>query len=311
MEKPILGISACLLGEPVRFDGGHKSNEWLIKELGKQVEWFSVCPEVEMGLGVPRESIRLAETKEGVRLIANETQRDLTPLAEKTSAKIIKRFPILHGFVLKKNSPTCGQERVRIDRKGASFGKDGVGLFAKALMESFPRLPVIEEGRLSNPEEREHFVTRVFALYRWQQVPKKVAAIQLFQQRYKFLILAHSPKSVPQLGKIAANSAKQTPSEVYAEYESLFLKALSQATTAGRRYNVLQHVFGFLKDQISDNEKKSLWEELEGYRSGEISFQTVVSLLRHAARRVGVTYLEENLFWDPYPKALGLRKFLT
>jgi len=309
--KPTLGVSSCLLGEKVRFDGGHKGYDWLTEELSKQVAWHAVCPEVEMGLGVPRESIRLVEEDGKTELVENKTERNLTALADRTSKRILKNFPVVDGYVFKKNSPSCGWERVRVHKPKDRFSKDGQGKFAEAFTKTFPLVPCSEEGRLCDVEEREHFVIRVFAHFRWRNLPKSIASVQLFHQRYKFLLMAHSPKLAKDLGKLAANSDRRAPKEVCAEYEAVFAEALAKKSTPGRRFNVLQHLFGYVKDKLPAPEKKSLWEDLEGYRSGEISFQAVVQLLRHASQRVGVNYLAENLFWDPYPKALGLRKFIS
>ncbi len=307
----MVGISSCLLGNAVRFDGGHKGQVWLIKELGQQVQWHVLCPEFEMGLGVPRESIRLVKEGETIRLIGNETELDLTALAAKTAKRLIAALPPLQGFIFKKDSPSCGLERVKVEQKGGHSARDGQGIFATALVTKYPELPVIEEGRLTDAEQREHFVTRVYALHRWNALAPTIPALQLFHQRYKYLLMAHSPKSVAQLGRLAANSDRQPISIVFAHYRTLFLEALAKGTTPGRRYNVLQHLFGYVKDRVEAKERKALWEELEGYHSGEVAFQTVVSLLRHTSRRVGVPYLEQNLFWDPHPKGLGLRKYLA
>lgn len=310
MTKPTLGISSCLLGNRVRYDGGHKRADWLVKELGKQVAWHVVCPEMEMGLGVPREAVRLVKAGTKVKMVGNQSQTDHTKVAEKTVKRLADELPVLHGFVLKKNSPSCGMERVKLEQKSGADTRDGVGLFAAELIKRYPDLPLIEEGRLSDVEQREHFVTRVFALFRFENLKQTIPELQLFHQRYKYLLMAHQPKAVPKLGKIAANSDRRTVPVAFAEYRALFLPALAEPTTPGRRYNVLQHLFGYLKDRATEKEHRELWEELEGYRSGEVSFQTVVSLLRHASRRLRVEYLEKNLFWDPHPKSLGLRKYL-
>ncbi len=309
--KPLIGISSCLLGNQVRFDGGHKGHEWLIKELAKQVEYYAVCPEMEMGLGVPRESVKQIAHGDGVELVGNTTGRKLTTLAKKTAAKMLTKFPEPDGMVFKKNSPSCGLERVKVEKKNGYMDRTGQGMFAAAFVANFPLVPCTEEGRMADVEEREHFVMQVFARRRWRDLPKTVASMQLFHQRYKFVLMAHNQKLAKDLGKIAANSDRRAPDKACAEYETVFAQALSKRSTPGRRFNVLQHLFGFLKDRLPEAEKKSLYEDLQGYQTGEVSFQTMVSLLRHTSQRVGVTYLAENLFWDPYPKSLGLQRFLA
>ena len=299
-----------MLGQNVRFDGGNKAHDWLIKELGKQVEWHPVCPEMEMGLGAPRESVRLISHGTTIEMVGNKTGEKLTALAKKTAARILGKFPEPDGMIFKKNSPSCGMERVRVEKKNGYVDRNALGMFAEAFMEKFPLVPCTEEGRMENLEEREHFVMRLFARKRWREQPKTIASLQLFHQRYKFILMAHNQKLAKDLGKIAANSDRRSPKEVCAEYELVFFDAMSKRTTPGRRFNVLQHLFGFLKDRLPEKEKKSLLDDLEGYRRGEISFQATFALLRSACKRVDVPYLEQNLFWDPYPRALGLRRFL-
>ena len=311
-NKPRIGISACLLGKPVRHDGGHKRDDWLVDELGKWVTWYPVCPEMEMGLGSPRETVRLLQTSEGelVRMITNKTNKDLTALAAKTVRRITGLLPEIEGFVLKKKSPSCGIERVNLYNTKGHPEKKGVGFFAERLMKSHPGLPVIEEGRLTDPEQREQFVMRIFALFRWRQVPAKISAIQKFHQNYKLLLMAHSPMLYQKLGGIAANSAKGRPSEIREEYESFFLEALRQPSSTRKRVNVLQHMFGYFRGKISEKEKRSLLKAIEEYGQGELSFLASLKLIEHVASSLSIPYLEAQLLFDPYPKELALRKYL-
>jgi uncharacterized protein YbbK (DUF523 family)/uncharacterized protein YbgA (DUF1722 family) len=311
-EKPRIGVSACLLGQKVRYDGQHKRVDWLVEELGKWVSFHPVCPELEMGLGAPRESMRLVRrgARGRLRLLGNDTDRDFTDPAERTARRLVEDLPDLDGYVLKKNSPSCGLERVKVYDANQVPARAGQGFFATALQESRPGLPVIEEGRLTDPEQREHFVTAVFAFFRWKAVPARVAAIQAHHQQYKLLLMAQSPQHYRRLGGVAANPRRRRPSEIRAEYETLLLEALAKASTTGKRVNVLQHIFGYFKEKLGAREKRDLLEAIEDYRKGELSFLAAVKLHQHVAKRLEIPYLEGQLFFDPYPKALALRRLL-
>lgn len=309
--KPKVGISACLLGQRVRFDGGDKRDDWLVDELGKWITWYPVCPEMEMGLGSPRESMRLALVAgaSGTRLLTNRSNRDLTVPAQATARGMVARLPELDGFVLKKSSPSCGLERVKVyNRKGIPDPK-GEGFFAAELKRRFPDLPMIEEGRLTDPEQREHFVTRIFAARRWRDVPARVSAVQKFHETYKLLIMAHSPAHYRALGRIAANPERRIPTEVRDAYGRLFPKALALPPTPAKRINVLQHILGYFKRTLSSKERHAILESLEEYRDGELPFLSVLLLLRHQLTRLSVPYLEGQLFFEPYPKRLAKRRF--
>ena len=310
--KPRVGISSCLLGRPVRYNGGHKRHDWLVDELGKWVIWVPVCPEMEMGLGAPRESMSLVADPayRHPRLIANKSRRDLTALAVKTSRRLIDSLGELDGYVLKKNSPSCGLERVkRYGLKGAPIGT-GPGLFAERLRRQFPELALIEEGRLTNPEDREHFVTRLFASLALRAVVPRVSAIQKFHEHYKLLLMAHSPTHYRELGRIAAGSAGRSADEVLRAYGSHFKAALSMPTSTKKRVNVLQHVFGYFSPELSAKERTSLLGAMEKYRLGELSFLAALTLIEHTLSQHPVPYLEGQLFFEPYPKALALRRYL-
>lgn len=308
--RPLVGISSCLLGERVRFDGGHKKDDWLVKELGKWVEWEPWCPEMQMGLGSPRESLRLVARGKQNRLVGNRTGKDVTAAAKTTAREIVTKLGDLDGYILKKNSPSCGLERVKVYGKNDIPFRAGQGVFAERLQRAMPLLPMIEEGRLSDPEQREQFVTRVFAFYRWKKVPAKISAIQKFHQEYKLLLMAHSPSKYQALGKIAANPSKRAPSDVKAEYGPVFLGALADPSTTKKRVNVLQHIFGYFKREIPPKEKAGILEAIEEFRKGELSFLAALTCVRQLLNRVSVPYLESQLFFDPYPKALSLRRYL-
>lgn len=310
--RPVVGISACLLGERVRFDGGHKKDDWIARELGKTVTWYAVCPEMEMGLGAPREAMRLERRGRGApRLVVINTGEDLTTSGRTASTRILGRLPELDGFILKKGSPSCGVERVKVYGEGGGRpSRDGQGLFAEALAAERPLLPRIEEGRLTDAIQREHFVTRVFAHHRFRGIPARVSAVQKFHQEYKLLVMAHSPDHYQRLGRIAANSAKLAPSVVREKYGALFHEALAVPSTPGRRANVLQHMVGYFRGKLEDGERAALRDAIEEFRSGELSFLAALTVIRHVVKRVGEPYLEGQIYFDPYPRALALRKYL-
>lgn len=308
-SKPILGISSCVLGKEVRYNGAHKRDDWVVKDLGKWVQWHSVCPEMEMGLGVPRESMRLKrlQPKGMIRLVGNQTQKDFTSLAVKTAKEMVSKLPsTLNGYILKNRSPSCGFEKVKVYDHNNSPHSIGVGFFAKELVKRFPQLPIIEEGRLKNPHFREHFVTRVFAHSLIHCLPSKVSQIQKFHESYKFVIQAHHEVSLRKLGKIAANSSKENPSEVLKKYQKEFLYALEQPTTSKKRANVIQHIYGFIKDRVNPREKKSILEQIEQYRKGKLPYVALVTLVRHAIQSHGAPYIENQRFFFPYPEELNL-----
>lgn len=216
-----LGISTCLLGENVRFDGGHKHDLYLTETLGKFVEWVPICPEVEIGLGTPRESLHLASDPAAPRMVTTKTKQDHTEAMLKFShAKIeqLKRLQ-LNGYILKKDSPSCGMERVRVYSEKGMPARNGVGLFARVLMERLPSLPIEEEGRLNDAKLRENFIVRVFCHQRWQRLrekPFRLADLMAFHAQHKFLLLAHHEKNYREMGKLVAAGKSQAPKELLA-----------------------------------------------------------------------------------------------
>jgi uncharacterized protein YbgA (DUF1722 family)/uncharacterized protein YbbK (DUF523 family) len=307
-----IGISACLLGVKVRYDGGHKRDPYLVETFGRYVEWVPVCPEVEMGLGVPRETLRLVRTQGDIRLIMPKTGADHTGTmrahAKQRVAELAKED--LCGYVLKKGSPSCGMERVRVfDARGVP-AKSGRGLFAEALLQHFPLLPVEEEGRLSDPRLRENFVERVFAYRclrtffagRW-----KVGELVAFHTAHKLLLMAHSPKAYETLGRLVA-SAKAVPrAELRERYEAKFMRALGAMATTKRHVNVLLHIVGHFRGQLDDDSRRELLVLIDDYRRGLVPLIVPITLIRHYVRRFGVAYLRGQVYLELHPKELMLR----
>ena len=312
MEKIRLGISSCLLGENVRYDGGHKLDRFIKDTLGQYVEYVAVCPEVECGLGIPRESMRLEGGPEVPRLVTTRSKIDLTlrmmRWAQKRVVDLEKED--LCGFIFKSDSPSSGMERVKIYDENKMPVKKGVGIFAGVFMKHFPLLPVEDEGRLHDPALRENFIERVFALRRWRESRKEKGgeeALIDFHTSHKFLILAHSPRHYQLMGKLVANQRSMPREELLDKYQVLLLEYLSLKGTPKKHVNVLQHMLGYFKKQLTADEKTELLEIIGDYQRGYIPLIVPVSLLRHYVRKYEQSYLQRQVYLNPHPVELKLR----
>ena len=314
-----IGVSACLLGEKVRYDGGHKKNDFLTDTLGRFVTWVPVCPEVELGLGTPRPTMRLVEIKGEVRLVEGPKPRsDQSKIIDHTSAmRAWARRKIawlgrmrLSGYVLKKDSPSCGMERVRLYGSKGMPSRNGRGLFAEAIMEAFPNLPVEEEGRLSDLRLRESFIERVFAYHdlmllfgkRWT-----LGDLVAFHTAHKLQLLAHSNEAYRKLGRLVAQGKKMDRGELSCRYRDQFMGALRVHATPGRHANVLQHMVGYFKDRLDSAERRELQELIVEYRSGLVPLVMPITLIRHYLSKYKVAYLEDQAYLAPHPRELMLR----
>ena len=312
MEKIKLGISTCLLGENVRFDGGHKLDRYLTDTLGQFVEYVPVCPEVECGFGVPRESFRLVGDPGNPRLVTSRTNQDHT---ERMAAWAKKRVAELEkenlcGFIFKSGSPSSGMERVRMYDHNGVPSKVGVGIFARIFMDHFPLLPVEEEGRLHDPRLRENFIERIFALKRWRDGLKEkpsLKALVAFHTRNKLLLLAHSPQHHRQMGKLVAGGKELPLKELYARYQEIFLEALQLKTTNKKHTNVLMHMLGYFKGQLSAGEKQEMLELIDQYRLEALPIVVPMTLMSHYVRKYNEPYLKEQTYLQPHPAELHLR----
>lgn len=309
--KVRLGVSTCLLGENVRFDGGHKEDHYLTDTLAPFVEWVAACPEVDIGLGTPRESIRLVGTTNAPRLFAPKSGRDLT---EKMRAyaqhKIaqLKRMD-LDGYILKKDSPSCGMERVRIYHESGPASRTGTGLFAQVLLEQMPDLPVEEEGRLHDPVLRANFITRIFSHRRWRELRHahfRLADLVQFHAQQKFLLMAHSEKHLRLLGKLVAAAKTKKTEELLTEYAALFFAALREPATKRTHTNVLQHLAGFFKKQLDSNDKLELQNVIADFRKGLVPLIVPITLLKHYINKFDLHYLRDQIYLNPHPKELML-----
>jgi uncharacterized protein YbgA (DUF1722 family)/uncharacterized protein YbbK (DUF523 family) len=315
-EEPIrIGVSSCLLGEEVRFDGGHKHNDFLTETLGRFVEFVPVCPEMEIGLGVPRESIRLVrgpDHAEAVRLVGNKTGLDHTDkmhaYAQRRTAALGREE--LSGYVLKKDSPSCGMERVRVYGPSGMATRDGAGLFASALMRRYPSLPVEEEGRLNDPHLRENFVERVFAYRRLRSFFSArwtLGGLVQFHTAHKLVLMAHSPKAYGELGRFVANARRLAHDQVRDDYQLAFMDALKKVATTARHTNVLHHMLGYLREHLDATARAELVTLIDDYHRGLVPLIVPITLFRHYVREFGIDYLRGQVYLEPHPKELMLR----
>ncbi|WP_242355339.1 DUF523 and DUF1722 domain-containing protein [Anaeromyxobacter sp. SG64] len=311
--RPRLGVSSCLLGRKVRYDGQHKRDAFLVDVLGDFVEWVPVCPELEVGMGVPREPIRLVGAASSPRLVAERSGEDHTAAMRRfAEARVAELAGLdLAGFVTKKDSPSCGMERVRVyPAAGGAPRRDGVGAFARVLLERLPLLPVEEEGRLNDPALRESFVERIFAFTRWKAA---VAAgmrrreLVAFHTAHKLALLAHSPAAYRRLGALVAGQAKASGAAIVEAYGRGFMEALRVPATRGRHVNVLQHMLGYFRDALEKDDRKELEDVVHDYARGLVPLVVPQTLIRHHVRRQGVAYLAGQTYLDPDPKELMLR----
>ncbi|MDH3443375.1 MAG: DUF523 and DUF1722 domain-containing protein [Deltaproteobacteria bacterium] len=310
--KPKIGISACLLGQKVRFDGGHKRDPFLTETFGAHVEWVPVCPELEAGMGVPRESVRLVGTIANPRMIAERSGKDWTDAMNAFAARRLDelRNLALSGYVLKKNSPSCGLERVRVYNNAGMPNRTGRGLFAAALIKEFPLLPAEEEGRLNDPKLRENFIERVFAYHRWQVLTSKrksIAALVSFHTQHKFLLLAHNEQYYRQLGRLVA-AAKKTPmAECYNKYGQLFMTALAAHATPGKEANVMEHMLGYFSQALTSDERVEILNLIRDYRRRFVPLIVPITLIKHYVNKYQVDYLKSQVYLEPSPRELMLR----
>jgi uncharacterized protein YbgA (DUF1722 family)/uncharacterized protein YbbK (DUF523 family) len=313
MENSIrIGLSTCLLGENVRFDGGHKRDRFVTDTLGQFLEFVPVCPEMECGLGVPRESMRLEGDPESPRLVTNRTKIDHTERMITWARKRVKELEKedLCGFIFKSRSPSSGMERVRVyNEKGVPENK-GVGMFARIFMEHFPLLPVEEDGRLHDIKLRENFIERIFALKRWRDLldaKRSRGKLVAFHTQHKLLILSHSQKHSRILGKVVAEAKSISPQQLYPQYQALFMEALQLKTTIKKNINVLEHMMGYFKKQLSADEKRELLETFNQYREGYIPLIVPLTLIKHYVRKYDQPYLKQQVYLNPHPVELKLR----
>ena len=312
MEKIKIGISSCLLGENVRYDGGHKLDRYITDTLGQYFEWVPVCPEVAYGLPVPREAMHLLGDPDSPRLVTIRTGVDHTEGMLKWATEKLKELERqeLCGFIFKSRSPSSGIGGVKVYTPSGMPSQRGVGIFGGAFTKRFPLIPVIDDGRLHDPGLRENFIERAFVYKRWQEFMKKGSALKeliLFHTEHKLLILSHSPKHFSVLGRLVANAKNYKPEELYSEYIKILMESLRLIATIKKNTNVLLHIIGYFKKQLSSNDKQELLEVIESYHKGFVPLIVPITLIKHYVRKFDEPYLKRQYYLNPHPLELMLR----
>lgn len=313
MEERIrIGVSACLLGEKVRYDGGHKHDRYITDVLGRYLEFVPVCPEVEAGFPVPRESFRLVGDPENPRLVTTRGNVDHTARMLAWARRRVRELEgeNLCGFIFKSDSPNSGLMRVKVYNAKGMPEKVGVGIFAREFTRHFPLLPVEEEGRLNDAKLRENFLEQLFTLKRWRETlarGRRLAHLVEFHTRHKLLILAHSPVHARRMGKLVAEGRALAAEELFRLYETLLIEALRVKSTTKKNLNVLEHILGYFKRDLSADEKQELLEIFESYRRELLPLIVPVTLLNHYVRKFDQPYLRDQVYLHPHPIELKLR----
>ena len=308
-----IGISSCLLGEQVRYDGGHKHDPYLTETLGPYFDYVAVCPEVGCGLPVPRESMHLVGDPAAPRLVGTKSGRDFTEPMLRFCEQAVEQLRDLnlHGFIFKSKSPSSGLFRVALyTPEGAPTAHHTAGLFARAFTRAFPSLPCEEDGRLHDPALRENFIERVFALKRFRDdvaASPSVAGLQAFHAGAKYLLMAHAPEGQQELGRLAAAATRDNLAETLAAYETHFLAVLAEPATVGRHVNVLQHMQGYFTEQLTPQDREELAFVLDEYAREQVPLIVPVTLFRHYIYKYQVSYLMQQHYLHPHPAELKLR----
>ena len=306
-----VGVSACLLGEAVRYDGGHKRDAYVTDTLASHFRFVPVCPEVEIGLGVPRETLRLVRRGGELRMVAASGADHTSRMRAYARRRVAELRELgLSGYILKKGSPSCGMARVKTYTEAGTPAPTDRGLFADALRTLWPLLPIEEEGRLNEPRLRESFIVRVFAYHRLAALFAgrwRLADLVAFQAREKLLLMAHDPRRQAELGRLVAVGKKHAPSELRRAYEETFMSALARPATTKRHANALQHMLGYFRERLGATERAQILEAIEDYYSGLVPLVVPLTLIRHYVRLLELPYLSDQTYLSPHPKELALR----
>lgn len=317
-ERIKIGISACLVGQEVRYDGGHKRDGYITGTLGLYFDFVPLCPEVGAGLGVPRPTMHLVRQQGALRAVnIKDASIDHTEALERYTGAVIPQLAGVSGYILKKNSPSCGMERVKVyplEKQNLPPERDGVGIFARTLRERFPLLPLEEEGRLCDPVLRENFIERVFVYQRWQQLlasGMKPADLVTFHAEHKYILMAHDQDIARELGQMVAQAgATEDFSSLANAYICLMMTALEKRVSRGQHANVLMHLMGYLKSCIDAEDRQEMLETIHQYRHGYVPLIVPITLLKHHFRRHPLPYIERQHYLNPHPGELMLRNQL-
>jgi uncharacterized protein YbgA (DUF1722 family)/uncharacterized protein YbbK (DUF523 family) len=312
LVKIPVGISSCLLGESVRFDGGHKQNSYVQQTLGEYFEYRTFCPEVAIGLGVPRKPIRLIRksTSDEIRCVSTvDASLDVTDDLIQIANEQRDWHQELCGYILKRASPSCGMERVKVYNDSGMPINDGAGIYAAALMKNFPNLPLEEEGRLGDSRLRENFVQRVYVTWRWKHLLSSgitVGKLVEFHSRHKLILMSHNQVGYREIGQFVAGITKENLLDKIPEYEKKIMEVLKEVASVKNHVNVLQHIQGYLKQDLDKDDKMELVECIENYRLGTVPLIVPITLLNHHFRRNPSEYITNSWYMNPYPSELSL-----
>ena len=309
-----IGISACLLGKTVRFDGGHKRSPFITDTLVDYFEFVPFCPEVAIGLGIPRQTIRLVGDEASPEAVGSKDPRlNVTSELRDYGRKKAARMEDLCGFIFKKDSPSCGMERVKVYSNKGMPTRSGVGLFAREIMAANPLLPVEEEGRLNDADLRDNFITRVYVYARWKKLLEgslSNSALIEFHAGHKYLVLAHSPVMYRQLGRLLSDLNDVSLEDLAGTYIANLMQALSKPATRKRHSNVLQHLLGYLRKSLDSVHRVDLADAIDAYRRGDYPLVVPLRLLQHHFNRHPHPYIDKQVYLNPHPPALRLRNAL-
>jgi len=313
MSEITIGISSCLLGNKVRYDGQHKLDHFLAETLGAFVKFIPLCPEVECGLPVPRDAMRLVGDPENPELVTIKTKINYTEKMKSWGEIRLDELASqnLCGFIFKSKSPSSGMERIKVyPEKGGVASKNGVGIFAAMLMKRFPLIPVEDDGRLHDPEIRENFIERIFTYKRWLEMIENentVHGLMQFHTKYKLMLMAHSPEHYRETGKLTASADKNNLKQIQPAYFKSLMDGMKKIATIKKNFNVLQHILGYFKNEMTSDEKKELLEIMENYKRELIPLIVPITLLNHYIVKFNQIYLKEQYYLHPHPIELKLR----
>ncbi|PZW41971.1 DUF523 and DUF1722 domain-containing protein [Pseudomonas sp. URMO17WK12:I2] len=314
-RKPTLGVSACLLGSEVRYNGGHKASRLCLDQLSEYFDFVPYCPEVAIGLGTPREPIRLVGDPGAPRAVGTvHPDQDHTDALAAYGEQVAAELPAISGYIVMQQSPSCGLERVKVYQdNGHPSEPKGRGIFTRVLTERHPNLPIEEEGRLNDPVLRENFLTRVFTYSQWQMLCESgITRGKLieFHARHKYLLMATDPLRYKRLGRLLGDLSGQNLDELANHYIAELMTALKRCATRGTHSNVLQHLSGYLKGALSAGEKQEMQQLISQYRKGIIPLVVPLTLLKHHFRQHPDRYIAQQVYLQPHPENLSLRNAL-
>lgn len=309
LKKIPVGISSCLLGEKVRYNGGHKYDNFINKQLVNYFDFKPYCPEVAIGLGVPRIPIRLVNVDNEIRVQnTKDAGIDVTDKLHKYGVKIAGKSSRLCGYIFMSRSPSCGMERVKVyNEKGAPLKADGVGAFAEEMKNAHPNMPMEEEGRLNDPGLRENFITRVFTYYRWRRLLSRnfsAARLVEFHTQHKLLVMAHNQAAYKRLGRLVAEAGKAEPEQLIEAYEAELMAAMKRQITRKQHTNILQHLQGYFSKYLDKDDREEMTTAIDDYRMGLVPLVAPLTLIRHHLRHHPNDWALNQVYLEPYPREL-------